>query len=175
MNSVVPSVRRETLENEPEMLPRDPPPWIARAIGCLLIAMAATALLASVIVRVPETVECHFVLVPKDGADPIQSPNRAVLSEIRATEGGQIAADAELFVLLSDEIVNFRTQLGTLAEDLHARQENAERLESSYRAQLEMKNSEISQMEREVKFREKHAETNRDLIKRFEKLTASGG
>ena len=157
------------------MLPKDPPPWIARAIAWLLIAMAGTTLLASVIVRVPETVTCRFVLVPKDGADPIQSPNRAVINDVRATEGGEIAAGAELFVLRSDEIVNFRMQLETLSEDLRARQENAARLESSYRAQLEMKNSEIAQMEREVKFREKHAETNRDLITRLAKLTASGG
>ena len=71
--------------------------------------------------------------------------------------------------------MSFRTQLDTLNEDLRARQENAERLESSYRAQLEMKNSEIAQMEREVKFREKHAETNRDLVARLANLTANGG
>jgi multidrug resistance efflux pump len=175
MNPTIETGRRATLEEATEMLPKDLPPWIARSIAWLLIGLAATALLASVIVRVPETVLCRFVLVPKDGADPIQSPNLAVISEVRATEGGQVAAGAELFVLRSDEIVNFRTQLGTLTEDLHARQENAARLESSYLAQLEMKNSEIAQMEREMKFREKHAETNRDLVARLEKLAARGG
>jgi hemolysin D len=167
--------RRETLEEQTGMLPKDPPPWTARAIAWLLIAMAGTALLGSLVVRVPETVICRFVLVPKDGADPIQSPNRAVISDVRATEGGEIAKDAELFVLRSDEIVSFRTQLDTLNEDFRARQENAERLESSYRAQIEMKNSEIAQMEREIKFREKHAETNRDLVKRLAELAAKGG
>ena len=167
--------RRESLEEQTGMLPKDPPHWVARAIAWLLIAMAGTALLASVVVHVPETVICRFALVPKDGADPIQSPNRAVINEVRATEGGEIKKDDVLFVLLSDEIVNYRTQLDTLSEDLRARQENAERLESSYRAQIEMKNSEIAQMEREVKFREKHAETNRDLVKRLAELTAKGG
>ena len=175
MNPTIETGRRGTLEEATEMLPKDMPPWIARSIAWLLIAMAATALLASVVVRVPETVICRFVLVPKDGADPIQSPNLAVIGEVRATEGGQVTAGTVLFVLRSDEIVNFRTQLGTLSEDFRARQENAARLESSYVAQLEMKNSEIAQVEREVKFREKHAETNRDLIARLEKLTARGG
>ena len=175
MNSTIETSRRGTLEEATEMLPKDMPPWIARSIAWLLISMAAAALLASVVVRVPETVQCRFVLVPKDGADPIQSPNLAVVSEVRATEGGQVTAGSVLFVLRSDEIVNFRTQLGTLSEDLHARQENAARLESSYLAQFEMKNSEIAQIEREVKFREKHTETNRDLIARLEKLAARGG
>ncbi len=175
MPSTALPTRRESLDEQTGMLPKDPPHWVARSIAWLLIAMAGTALLASVIVRVPETVICRFVLVPKDGADPIQSPNRAVISDVRATEGGEIRMGEELFVLRSDEIVSFRTQLDTLNEDLRARQENAERLESSYRDQMEMKNSEIAQMEREVKYREKHAETNRDLITRLGKLTASGG
>src|SRR5215470_4129249 len=102
---VTTTTNRATLEEATEMLPKSPPPWIIRAIAWLLISMAAVALVASVVVHVPETVTCRFVLVPKDGADPIQSPNRAVVSEVRVTEGAEVRAGTELFVLHSDEIV----------------------------------------------------------------------
>ena len=69
-------------EVESEMLPQDPPPWVVRAdrAGCSL-AIFAAALLAAIFVHLPETVNCPFILVPKDGADPIQSPRTAVVQQ----------------------------------------------------------------------------------------------
>ena len=166
---------RGSLDQPSEMLPQEPPQWIARAIAWLLIAIFFTGLAGAVMVRVPETVSCRFVLVPKDGADPVQSPYLSVISQIRVTEGAEVPAGAELFVLRSDEILNFRTQLGTLSEDLRTKQGSSAKLEASYRAQIDIKNSEIAQVEREVQFREKHASTNRDLVARLEKLTKRGG
>ena len=77
------------------MLPQEPPPWIARAVAWLLVALFFVALLAAVLVPLPETVLCRFVLAPKDGADPIQSPNLAVITELRVTEGAEVPAGAE--------------------------------------------------------------------------------
>ena len=86
------------------MLPQDPPPRVVRWIGWLLVAMFAAALDGRLVVEVPETVRCPFVLVPTGGADPIQAPALAVVAEVQVTEGQQVAAGAELFVLRSDEI-----------------------------------------------------------------------
>jgi hypothetical protein len=44
------------------MLPQDPPPWFVRSTAWLLIAMFAVALLAAVLVKLPETVTCPFIL-----------------------------------------------------------------------------------------------------------------
>src|SRR5947208_3564100 len=49
-----------------------PPPWAVRALAWFLIAIFATAAVASVIVRVPETVVGRFVLVPMRGTDPVR-------------------------------------------------------------------------------------------------------
>ena len=70
------------------MLPKDPPPWMARAIAWLLIAMAGTALLASLVVRVPETVVCRFVLVPEGRrrSHSVAEPRR---HQRRAGHGGR--------------------------------------------------------------------------------------
>ena len=49
-------------ESGAPVLPQDPPPWIARAVAWLLLALFATAVAAAFLVRVPETIEVPFVL-----------------------------------------------------------------------------------------------------------------
>lgn len=171
----VPSRTRGSLEEEAEMLPREPPPFLVRGIAWLLIAMFFTALAATIFVHVPETVRCRFVLVPKDGADPIQAPFLAVVDEVRVAEGQEVAAGEELFTLRSDEIRNRHTQLQTLTGELETKVSSIEKIEASYVAQLSIKNAEIAQVERELSFREKHAQTTRDLVRRLEKLASGGG
>ncbi len=168
-------LQRGSLETESEMLPQDPPPWFVRSVAWLLIAMFAVALLAAVVVHLPETVTCPFVLGPAQGADPIQSPRLAVVNQVCTTEGQIVKRGAPLFVLRSDEIRGWDTQSRTLAQDLQTHEEGLAKAEAAYAAQLEIKVAEISQAESEVKFREKHATTSRDLLSRMEKLSKQGG
>ena len=167
--------RRGSLEEEAELLPQDPPPIIARGIGWLLIVIFFTALAAAIFVQVPETVRCPFVLTPRDGADPIQTPCAATIEEVRVLEGQEVGAGAPLFVLRSDEIRQRHTQLQTLTEELRTKEEGIVKIEESYAAQLSIKNAEIAQVERELKFRDNHAQTSRDLVGRLAKLSRSGG
>ncbi len=157
------------------MLPRDPPAWIMRTAGWLLIAFFALAFLAACLIPLPENVTATFVLVPKDGADPIQSPYLATLHKVAVSEGDTVTAGTELFVLQSDEIRNRDTQQRTLTEDLHQREESLRKSDSAYEAQVEIKDAEIAQSESEVKFRERHAMTNRELVDRVETLAKNGG
>ena len=76
------ATREATIDSESEMLPQDPPAWILRACAWLLIAFFALTLLASIFVHLPETVTAPFILVPKDGADPIQSPYLAIVNRV---------------------------------------------------------------------------------------------
>ena len=166
---------RGSLEIESEMLPQDPPAWIVRAGAWLMIAFFAIALLAAILVHLPETVTCPFVLVPKDGADPIQSPYLAIVSRVAVYEGETVKAGAELFVLRSDEIRGRDTQARTLTEDLRAREESLAKSDSAYAAQTQIKDAEIAQAESEVSFRERHAKTSRELVERMERLSKTGG
>ncbi len=166
---------RGSLDRESEMLPQDPPHSVVRWIGWLILALFSAVLAASIVVRLPETVQCPFVLVPKDGADPIKTPLMVVISEVRVTEAQEVAAGDELFVLRSDEIRNRHTQLRTVTEDLRAKTESIAKMEVSHAAQLNIKHSEISQIERELLFRKKHADTSRDLVARLSRLAAGGG
>jgi len=166
---------RAAIDAESEMLPQDPPAWVIRSSGWLLIAFFALALVAAVFVQLPETVDCPFVLGPKDGADPIQSPYLAIVNRVAVNEGESVKQGAELFVLRSDEIRGLDTQFRTLTQDLRTREENLVKSDSAYTAQVEIKDAEINQAESEVKFRERHVETSRQLVERMERLSKNGG
>ncbi len=166
---------RGSIDIESEMLPQDPPPQVIRWTGWVLLAAFLFGLLLAIVMRLPETVHCTFVLVPATGADPIQAPHQGTITRISASEGQVVKKGAELFVLRSDEIRSWDTQLRTLTEDLHSREESLTRSESAYKSQLNIKLAEIEQAKSEVKFRENHSKVSRDLVTRMEKLGEQGG
>ncbi len=155
---------------EAEVLPHEVPPQVIRWTAWLLIGMFTVAFLASVLVHIPDTVRCSFVLVPENGADPIQSPLLAVAQAVKVAEGQEVPQNAELFVLRSDEIWAWQTQLQTSEEDLRTSQKRTAKLEEYFAAQLGIKKEELQQAERDVAFREKHLDTSRDLVRRNQTL-----
>jgi multidrug efflux pump subunit AcrA (membrane-fusion protein) len=169
------STSRGSLDIESEMLPQDPPPWIIRWTAWILLGAFLFALLIAIVMRLPETVRCPFILVPATGADPIQAPHQGTITRVSVAEGQVVTKGAELFVLRSDEIRNWDTQLRMLTEDLHTKEESLNRSETAYKAQLKIKMEEIEQAKSEVKFRENHAKTSHDLVTRMEKLAEEGG
>jgi multidrug efflux pump subunit AcrA (membrane-fusion protein) len=152
------------------MLPQKPPAAVVRAIAWLLIALFAVITVVAFTVRFPETIRCSFVLAPEGGADPVQSPVLAAVQSVKAREGGEVAAGAELVVLRSDEIRSWQTELRTRQEELRAVQERHGKLEDLFKAQVGIKDEELKQVEREVTFREKHLATCRDFYGRNKKL-----
>jgi len=167
--------QRGSLDAESEMSPQEPPPWIMRSTAWLLLAAFLFALLVAIVMRLPETVHCQFVLIPATGADPIQSPRQAIISRVAVNEGQPVNAGEELFVLRSDEIRGWDTQFRTLTEDLRMKEESLIRYEAAYVSQLEIKKSEMEQAKSEVGFRQNHVATSRDLVGRMEKLAKQGG
>jgi multidrug resistance efflux pump len=167
--------QRSSIDEESEMLPQDPPSWIIRWTAWLLLGFVGFALIIAIILKLPETVRCPFVLVPATGADPIQSPHAAIISRIGANEGQEVKKGAELFVLRSDEIRGWDTQFRTLTQDLRSKEEGLSQAETAYEAQREIKLAEIEQAKSEVGFRENHAKTSRELVTRLSKLAAQGG
>ena len=157
------------------LLPTDPPPAIARGIATLIIAAFVLLVAVAAFVQVPETVRCPFVLVPKDGDDPVQTPYQAVVQAIHATEGQEVKKGEELFVLRADAVRTRQTRVHTMNEDLRSRMEIAEKLEEAHRQQLAIKDAELAQAERELEFRQKHVATSRDLVDRLTRLQAIGG
>ncbi len=164
-----------SLDAESDMLPEDPPPFVIRAAARILIGIFVVALLAAILVPLPEAVHCAFSLVPKEGADPIQSPRTAVVHRVGVSEGDTISAGTEIFVLRSDEIRGLDTLSRSAQEDLRTREQDLAKAKGAYESQIQIKDAEIAQAESEVKFREKHAVTNRELVARMETLSQAGG
>src|SRR5437870_10912863 len=167
--------QRGSLDAESEMSPQEPPPWIVRTTAWILVGAFLFALLIAIVMRLPETVHCRFILIPATGADPIQSPRQAIISRVAVEEGQPVKAGENLFVLRSDEIRGWDTQFRTLTEDLHTKEEGLTQYKTAYAAQLEIKKAEIEQAKSEVKFRQNHAATSHDLVTRMEKLAKQGG
>jgi multidrug efflux pump subunit AcrA (membrane-fusion protein) len=167
--------QRGSIDAESEMLPQDPPPSIVRFTGWLLIAFFLFGLLIAIILKLPETVHCSFVLVPATGADPVQSAHQGVISRVSVREGQTVKRGDELFVLRSDEIRGLDTQFRSITEDLRTKEEGLEQSDAAYLSQGKIKQAEIEQAGTEVTFRENHAKTNRDLYDRMEKLSKQGG
>src|SRR5213595_4316586 len=167
--------QRGSLDAESEMSPQEPPPWIVRSTAWLLIAAFLFALLIAVVMRLPESVRCPFVLIPATGADPIQAPRQAMINRVAVSEGQTVKSGEELFVLRSDEIRGWDTQFRTLTEDLRNKEESLIQSDTAYAAQLNIKKAEIEQAKSEVKFRENHVNASRDLVTRLEKLATQGG
>jgi multidrug resistance efflux pump len=165
----------DSLDTESELPPQEPPPWVVRWSAWLLIGSFLFALLIAIVMRLPETVDCRFILIPATGADPIQSPRQATISQVVVEEGQPVKAGDDLFVLRSDEIGGWDTLFRTLNEDLRSKQESLNRNENAYTAQVGIKSEEIEQAKSEVKFRENHARTSRELVTRMEKLAKQGG
>ena len=87
--------QRDSLDTEPELAPQEPPPWVIRWTAWLLFAAFLFTLLIAIVMRLPETVDCRFVLIPATGADPIQSPRQAIIispSAVTTTEGSRFVA-----------------------------------------------------------------------------------
>src|SRR5213078_2586864 len=135
--------QRGSLDAESEMSPQEPPPWIVRTTAWILVGAFLFALLIAIVVRLPETVHCPFILIPATGADPIQAPRQAIISRVAVEEGQPVKAGDELFVLRSDEIGGWDTQFRTLNEDLRSKQESLKRNESAFAAQVGIKSAEI--------------------------------
>src|SRR5947208_8889866 len=167
--------QRGSIDAESEMSPQEPPPWIIRSAAWVLVGAFLFALLIAIVMRLPETVHCQFVLIPATGADPIQSPYQAIISRVAVGEGQTVKSGEELFVLRSDEIRGWDTQFRTLTEDLRSKEESLIQSDTAFAAQLNIKKAEIEQAKSEVKFRENHAKTSRDLVTRMEKLAQKGG
>jgi len=161
-------------EPEAPIAPPEPPHWFASGLAWLLIALFATAVVAAVFVHVSETVRSRFVLTPEGGVESIQAPRHGVVAKVMVKAGQAVRKGEPLFLLRVDEVREWKLQSDTRAEDLRALRERMAKEEEEYASALRIKDSEIDQADREVRFRAAHLEIMKDLVARVEKLSASG-
>ena len=149
------------------LLPQDPPPWLARAVGWTLLGLALTAVLVVCLVRFPESVVCTFALEPVGGADPIQARFSGTLEEVRVQPGQSVKIGDILFTVRSDAIRDGRRNLAEAEEELRAGHARLAQLEAEYRRRLEENSLSTRQATREVGILEPASEAEQRLLERF--------
>lgn len=120
--------------DDPPFLAIEPPHWAVGALGWLVIGLFATAAVASVLVRVPETVGGRFELVPVRGTDPVRALRHGQVTDVRVVEGQAVTAGAPLIVVRSDPVSDLAAELGGLQAQLRTADEAARNARQSYEA-----------------------------------------
>jgi membrane fusion protein len=98
----------------PTFLNQELPSWGARSLAACLIVVFVVAALGSVVIRLPETVVCSFVLVPREGLDPVRASSDGVVIAVRVADAQAVAKGQELFVISSDSTADRSGELSTL-------------------------------------------------------------
>ena len=162
------------LEGESTLLADKPPHWMIFAVSSVIIGLFITALAIAILVPFPDIVSCPYTLMIQGGSDPIQSPSFAVVRKVLVSEGQRVSQGDRLFVLSSEEVRGWDTELRTLQQDLKTRQDDLERDNLADASEMAIKQREAAQTDDEIKYRQTYASTIRSLVDRLEKLSASG-
>lgn len=82
----------------------DPPPWAARGLAGILVALFVLAALASLVIHVPETVTARFVLVPLHGSDPVRAFRDGIVTEVHTADAAPVDKGETIVVLTSPPV-----------------------------------------------------------------------
>lgn len=162
------------LDKPSSLLPVHPPARVARWTGWLLLAVAAAAALFACVMKLPEVVLSPFVLVPEEGADPIQAPLAAEVAGLSVHEGQRVRAGEELFRLRSNDIRNWQTSLHQFQQEQLSLAGRSKKLEEAHTNELAINDSETVQAGREIGFREKFRDASSNFLAADQTLARGG-
>ena len=91
----------------PPFMQDSPPLWAARALSTVLLALFVVAIVALLVVKVPETVVANFVLTPVRDADPIKALHPGIVSQVNVVEA-QVVRQHDLLFVVASELVGDR-------------------------------------------------------------------
>lgn len=100
-----------------------PPAWAARSLATVLLSVFACAALASVLVKLPETVSAPFVLVPWRGGDPVRAFRSGVVGEVHVAEAQSVAAGEPLLTIASASVGDRAAEWRSLHSQIAGAQE----------------------------------------------------
>jgi membrane fusion protein, hemolysin D len=96
----------------------EPPHWAARGLAWMIILVFVAAIVASVVIRLPETVSSSLRLVPLRGADPIRAVRGGVVTAVRVREGETARRGEPAFTIRSSSIGDRSGELASLEAQL---------------------------------------------------------
>ena len=144
------------------------------ALAILLIALFVITLAVAILLPLPETIRCAFVLAPEGGADPVRAPREGVLTEILAVETQEVRKGQDLFVIRNEQIRTWTAELQGLEQELDANARRTALVEIDQKAALDIQTTKLQQLERDLAFQQEYLATLKDFLERYEKLDAEG-
>lgn len=157
-----------------ELFPYRMPFAVAGGLASFLIAFCAICFVASLVVKVPETVQARFTLLPAGGADPVQSPFDGVIETVQAKAATEVAAGDLLFTIRAASIQQLAGERRTLEADLAAVAKRRDAAKENHAVACRLQEAEINQRTKEVTFRTKYMEVYAEVRKRIDELAQKG-
>ena len=111
------------MELDKTFLDVSPPHWVARGLSYAIIAVVVIAVIASVLIKLPETVTANFVLTPSRGTDPVKAVRQGVVNRVFVSEGVSVKEGDVIATLRSEstgdraaELMTVQTQMAGAGE-----------------------------------------------------------
>lgn len=160
-------------DHNTEFLDKDPPPLAVRGLTYVIITLFLVAIVAAIVVTVPETVSGQFRLLPVDGADPIRARKDGVVSTISAREGDTVAANGVLMILNSASMADRFGDRRTLETQKRADGERLNIVESQYETRKRADAAEKRRLETRVRALERLLVSRQQRVKLTRELADS--
>ena len=107
----------------PPFLDPAPPPWAARALATVLLALFVVTMAALVLVKVPETVSAAFIVEPTRGNDPVRTLHDGTVASVTVEDAQAVDKGQVLFVLSSEPVGDRAAEGQTLDARIEGRSE----------------------------------------------------
>jgi membrane fusion protein len=171
----------DTGQEATSFLDTEPPHWAARSSAIIIILLFIAAVVASILIKLPETVSAQFTLVPVRGSDPVRASRSGVVFDVRVTEGQQVNKGDVIAIIKSEiagersaDLLAYETQMagaeGSL-ENARQRFESQRTTDEKEIAKLEERAAHQSRM---IDLKQRQLEMARGILDSYEKLVKQG-
>jgi membrane fusion protein len=160
-------------DSETAYLDNAPPHWAARGLAYVAIALFVVATVVALVVQVPETVSGRFMLVPRDGADPVRALKEGTVSEVRVHEGDHVARGAVLLLIRSAPLSDRSSELRTLEAQRRTDEERLRIAASQYETRRRSDEAEERRLRARVAFLERMIDSKQHRLTQTRQLADS--
>ena len=127
-----------------------PPPWAARSLGWVLLALFVVTAVALVLVQVPEAVAARFVLVPVRGTDPVRTLHNGIVTAVRVSDADSVEAGAVLFTVDSEFVGDRTAERDSLGTSLSGGQRRLSNERDKFENQRRADEQEVERLQQRV-------------------------
>jgi membrane fusion protein len=158
-----------------------PPPWAARALAWVLLALFGVAALALILVQVPETVAAPFVLISEHGADPVRTLHDGIVTGVAVADAQTVEPGTVLFTISSEAVGDRTAERTALGNSLSGGQMHLANERSKYDNQRQADEQEVGRLQQrltaiasQVLLKERQVQNAREIAVRQQRSFEEG-